>query len=430
VRGRSIERGCDLFVWASCRDREMASALLEIDIQRREAFVKRAPAVQRQRLVAGRCEKRMRESNPLAVELGHAPSLSEFDVVDAGASQGLQQCHRRRRECRHSGERLPDTRGQGAQPLADDRSQALRQLDVGVLDVTRAVDESPPQLEREERIAPGDVVNAHNHRPRQRNSQPAPQQPMDRADRERRDRQRPERCKGPVELERNRGGLPSHRRENGYRRAVQPSQHEHEHLGRAVVEPVRIVQRDEHWTLLGQRPHQRKQRESEGAGVRKPFIRLPHQQRCLESTPLDRRQPLEHATQSRGKQIAHGREGDLRLRLGRAGPQHPEVAFRCDAQCLLPEHRLPDPGMALHQQRMPAGRHGLEKRLERQQLVAPADDLGSHRSLPARDRALLTPAGVPRLRQSVRTLWTQPMCTAIDVPGETVSRTVSPTLQM
>jgi hypothetical protein len=138
----------------------MAGALLEIDIQLREALVKTAPSVQRHRLVTRGCEKRMSESNPVAVELDHAPSLGELDVVDTGASQRLQDCHRRCRERRHGSERLPDASRQDAQPMGDDRSQALGQLDVGVRDADRAVDKSAPQLDREERISPRSCEHA------------------------------------------------------------------------------------------------------------------------------------------------------------------------------------------------------------------------------------------------------------------------------
>ena len=130
----------------------MACALLEIDIQVREALVKPAPSVQRHRLVAGGCEERMGEPNPFAVELDHASSLGELDVVDGGASQRLQQRHRRCRERRHGDERLPDASGQCSQALRYYRSQTLGQLDVGVLGADRALDESTPQLEREERV--------------------------------------------------------------------------------------------------------------------------------------------------------------------------------------------------------------------------------------------------------------------------------------
>ena len=95
MRRRRVQRRRDAFVGAGCRDRQMAGALLEIDIQLGETLVKPAPSVQRHRFVAGGRQERMSESDPLSVELHHAPSLGELDVVDAAASESLEQCHRR-----------------------------------------------------------------------------------------------------------------------------------------------------------------------------------------------------------------------------------------------------------------------------------------------------------------------------------------------
>ena len=56
VRRRRVERRCDLLVGAGGRDREMAGALFEIDVQLGEPAVEPTPPVQRHGLVAGRCE--------------------------------------------------------------------------------------------------------------------------------------------------------------------------------------------------------------------------------------------------------------------------------------------------------------------------------------------------------------------------------------
>ena len=66
---------------------------------------------------------------------------------------------------------------------------------------------------------------------------------------------------------------------------------------------------------------------------------------------------------------------------------------------LLPERGLADSRIALEQQCLPARGHSPQKRLERQQLLAPANHLGCHRTLPAGDRAHahLPAAPPPRL---------------------------------
>ena len=111
--------------------------------------------------------------------------------------------------------------------------------------VDRPVGERAPQLERVERVPAGRLVYAHEGGTRQVQRQPFPENPVDRADGERPGREPFERCEGAVELER-RGDRPSaHRRENAGRLAVEPAKHEPEHLARAGVDPLRVVEREQ-----------------------------------------------------------------------------------------------------------------------------------------------------------------------------------------
>ena len=90
VRRRRVERRRDLLVRAGCGDREMAGPLLRVDVQGREAAVQLAPPVQRHVLVAEGCEQGMRESDPVAVELEHAPPAGQLDVVHRSRSKGAR----------------------------------------------------------------------------------------------------------------------------------------------------------------------------------------------------------------------------------------------------------------------------------------------------------------------------------------------------
>jgi hypothetical protein len=81
----------------------------------------------------------MRKSNPVAVELEHASSLRELEVVDDGASQRLQDGDRRRRECRNGDQRFPHGARQRAQALRDDGAQAFGQRHVDVVGADGAV---------------------------------------------------------------------------------------------------------------------------------------------------------------------------------------------------------------------------------------------------------------------------------------------------
>jgi hypothetical protein len=71
----------------------------------------------------------------------------------------------------------------------------------------------------------------------------------------------------------------------------------------------------------------------------------------------------------------------LRLRVGRACLQNSDAALFCGAQPLLPESGLADPWFALQQQRLTARGDIRQKRFEREQLFAPADDLNWHGTL-------------------------------------------------
>ncbi len=318
VRGRGVQRRRDLFIGAGSRDREMPGSLLQVDIQLGEASVKPAPSVQRHCVIASRCEQRMSEANPLAVELDH-PRVA-------------RRARCRRRCCLPAPRAAPPTatrapppprasraRERAGRPTAGRRSLAgfraarHRRPPRGWSPRrTRA----PPRARRTD--SPGDSVGTHNRRPRQRDSQPAPEQTVHRSDRQRLDREPSEPSEGAIELERRRDRLPTHRGQGSHRVAVQASQHECEHLRRAGVQPLGVVDRDDDGVILGEHSHRREQRDSEHARVGQHSVRLPEQQRGLERTALHRRQLLQHAVQHRGKQIAECRERDLRLRLRRA----------------------------------------------------------------------------------------------------------------
>src|SRR5262249_49351744 len=98
---------------------------------------------------------------------------------------------------------------------------------------------------------------------------------------------------------------------------------------------------------------------------------------------------------------------DLRLRGGRTGRQKAEAALTCEAKPLVPERGLADSRIALEQQRLPAGRQSLQKRLERQQFLPPADDLACHR----------TPPIAPRRHRSSAPLRRCSPCAQLPPPG-------------
>src|SRR5690242_5110338 len=118
------------------------------------------PSVERHPGVAGRGEQWMREVDPIAVELDHALLLGRLDVLDDAGCQWLEQRHRGGGEGSDCNERVADSRRQGAQPLRDKGAQAVRERDVRAVEADRAPGDRTPQLEREERVPTGDLVQS------------------------------------------------------------------------------------------------------------------------------------------------------------------------------------------------------------------------------------------------------------------------------
>jgi hypothetical protein len=70
--------------------------------------------------------------------------------------------------------------------------------------------------------------------------------------------------------------------------------------------------------------------------------------------------------------------------MGRARRQDAEAALASEPIALLPKRGLADSRIALEQQCVSAGRRSLQESIEREQLLAPADDLDCHCNCPAR----------------------------------------------
>ena len=205
---------------------------------------------------------------------------------------------------------------------------------------------------------------------------------MDRTHGQRLDPEPLEGGEGPVELERHCNGPSARGCENAHRLRAQAPQHERHDLGRARIDPLHVVQSEEKRPILSKSAHHREQREPEQPHLRRRPVRLPHQQRGLERAPLNGRQLRQRLLDHRGEHVADGCERDLRLGVGRTGREDAEAAFPREPVRLLPERGLADPGVTLEQQCLATGRHDAQERIERLQLLAPADDLDCHRTCP------------------------------------------------
>ena len=143
-------------------DGEMAGALFEIDLQLGEAAVEPAPPVQRHRRVAGGGEQRMREVDPVAVELDDALLLGHLDVVD-NVRQRLEQGDRGAARAATATSVVADVRRKYSQPFRHEGAQTLGSATFA-LSTGQRPRQSPARARVRRRGFPGDLVHAHQLR--------------------------------------------------------------------------------------------------------------------------------------------------------------------------------------------------------------------------------------------------------------------------
>ena len=97
---------------------------------------------------------------------------------------------------------------------------------------------------------------------------------MDRPSRKRLHREPLEGGEGTIELERRLDGPFAHGREHANRFALQPSQHEPQHLGRARIDPLHVVEPHKYRSVLSERTNDGEERNPEEARVRRLSVQL------------------------------------------------------------------------------------------------------------------------------------------------------------
>ena len=211
----------------------------------------------------------------------------------------LQQRDRGRSKRGNGNERFVHARRQRVEPFRDNALQALGQGDVTAVFADGPFHEAAPQLQRVERIPSGGLVYANECRPRQVQRQPLPEKPMSRANGERFDREPLEGRERAIELERRLDGPAAHGREKAHRLVVQSPEHEAEHLRRACVHPLHVIERDEQRPFPGESPHGRDEREPEHVWLRAaapPARVTAMRSRAIVAVPAPARAALRPAT--------------------------------------------------------------------------------------------------------------------------------------
>ncbi len=393
------------------REGQMPRALLGIRDDGGQATVHGPPHSRRRGGGEGRDEQRVREGDQVAPELDHArlDRLLEIAVRPLPGAGG-ELHHRDSRAGQRSGvqERLSRGRRKLREPGLDELAQVCRhgqrlarnRLDAGPL-------ERPGQLEREKRVAARRLVDAQEREARKREAEPAADELVEPRGAEGSDREtfdpvaerQGELVRLGVLARQSYGG------QNADRLLVQAPAGEREHAGGGLVEPLDVVDGDEH--RAGGREDAK---AAEEGGRDRPVVRwgparLRQQQRNLERLPLGRWQLRERRSGHLAEQISEPGEPELRLGLSRAGREHRDASQVRTLDPLPPEASLADPRLTLQEEPAGSSFETREEPVQARELRLPADEvLGcAHRStvaLASGAHKLLEPQRVPS-RESV-----------------------------
>ena len=187
------------------------------------------------------------------------------------------------------------------------------------------------------------------------------------------DPRQPFRRKRPFELELLSRAV--HRpatREESHGLRAQAASGERDHLMRGGVEPLQVVDGDQHRPVAGDQAQRTQECCGDGALVGL-LAAGSQQQRDLQRTPLGLRKLRQYVIEQRLEQVAEPREGELGLDLDGPGGEHTVRAGSSSGHTLAPESRLPDPRLALELQRAGAALRAIQQATELCELRFPAD---------------------------------------------------------
>jgi hypothetical protein len=263
-----------------------------------------------------------------------------------------------------------------AEPCADERAKARgdrqrlvkRRLAAMLLD-------RPPELEREEGVAAGGLVEAHQRWARHAHPKTQPEKLMESGEGE---RPEAEPLRWEPGLERDRGWLAigeTDSREHANRLSHQTAEGEGKDSRRGLVEPLGIVDRDEQRAATGERAEDVQEGKPDRPLVWRLPFRLGEEERRLERPPLRRGNSGQRVLECAGEEVAERGEGELHLRAGGPAGKRPLPTRPGAGKARLPEHRLPDSHLALEHKGARASREPREKPAELGELLLPADQL-------------------------------------------------------
>jgi len=345
--GRGGELPGDVEIGPSGREREMANALLGILDPRRELAVRPAPPSRR-----GGFVDRGREQGML---VANTPSgLDSYDarLLRGRESRFVDDADGRRLQTGREQQCVAGLGGKPPQPRSYQSAKLVR--DGQPLRSGRPAQtvELPSDLDGVEGIPSGRRHDLHEGRTRRDASH---LRLHDRV--KRREAHRPEAHFDPA-VGRDGVGEDSrtkivhpHRRQHADRRILEAPQCVLEHRARQRVEPLGIVDRQQHRRRAGEVAQKRERGSRDSALVGRRFAGGATQQGYLDREALDFREPLESFLLEGREEVGQTEVGEARLGAARTRREDDASPCLCECEAMAPDRGLSDPRDAADDER-------------------------------------------------------------------------------
>ena len=295
------------------RQREMPGSFLHVRDDLAQPAVRLPAPVRRRPRVDRRGKQGVGEPDPGTLELHHALHGSRLEGGPGHRAIGpFEHRGRRRPQARGRQQDTPDIVRQHTQPGAQYPAQVgghgKRFPRRGL---TRSSVQCPGQLKAIERITSRGIENPAYRQPGKPRAGRRPQCHLESGHGQRTDLQALEAPGRQACSGRGRGvpgGLDPDRRQQPDRLAPEPPQRELQHRRARTVEPLQVVDRNNHRPRSGQVADHTEEGQADGSLFRRAAHRILHQQRHLQGPPLGRRQLGKHLAEDPVHQIAERRE--------------------------------------------------------------------------------------------------------------------------
>ena len=324
-----LEDRSDLCVRTLGRQRQVPRPFLSIDNDGGQPAMHDLLRPSRHSRKVDRREQGMREPDPVALELDHACLDSSLEVsLRAIGRANREHHHRHRRTSQRSCK--PERRRRRPRKQSESSADELAQIRRNRKRLSRHQLRSCPlerarELEREERVALGQLMNGEKcgareiHVEMHANELVEPRDGQ-RAESEMLDSIASERT-GQLARLGLVGGDPDGR-QDADRLGLQPPARELEHTSRRWVEPLNVVDGDEHCRSVREDPHAGEESGCDRAIVGRDAVRIFKQERELECMSLRRRELRQHVNNEPIQQIGQTCERQPHLGAARLGQEN------------------------------------------------------------------------------------------------------------